>query len=96
MKISTITTLFLLLVSTQVNAQLTDTTKLKRFTINVLDSINGQPLSDLLISNPNDRNTFIGDKNGTLDLIVKNDFLQDTLYIIRQNYMTKKSVLTQL
>lgn len=88
--------LFLLLTAIQVKAQLTDTATLKRFTINVLDSINRKPLSDVLISNPNDRTTFIGDKNGTLDLIVKNDFLEDTLYIVRQNYLTKKISLNTI
>ncbi|RQO77158.1 hypothetical protein DBR40_10900 [Pedobacter sp. KBW01] len=90
MKLST--TLILLLLAIKANAQLNDTTHVERFSFTIIDSLNAKPIANALISNPFERTTYLADKDGTLNLIVKNDFIQDTLYITKQNYFTKKNL----
>lgn len=94
MKLST--TLILLLLAIKTNAQLNDTTHVERFSFIIIDSLNKEPIANALISNPFERTTYLADKDGTLNLIVKNDFIQNTLYITKQNYFTKKICLKNL
>jgi len=89
-------TLILLLAVIKVSAQASDSTQLKRFSFTLLDSLSMKPVSDVLFANPFDRNTYLTDKNGELNLIIKNDFLKDTLYITKQNYFAKKICISNL